>query len=519
MTEIVASSVDTLKLVRPEPTIARVNTGVAAFVGRALKGPLNQPTLLHSFEDYQRIFGGLWQPSTLSYAIEQFFENGGHECTVVRVANGARAPTVPLAAGTETLLLAGRDPGTREFLRAAVDYDGIAAHDTDRFNLTVQRVRAPGSEFVEDQEIFRRVSILEGAERSVSEVLAQSRLVRVSGALPRRRPDRSGGAGSVVGYVGSRADGDDGDALTSYDIIGDIASGSGLFALRGAAPFNFLCIPPLSRELDVAVPALLVALRICRERQAMLIVDPPAAWTDAAVALERLRSWPLYSEDVLMFYPRVLALDRKLGRPEIFGSAAAAAGLLARSDQRCPVWSAAECDQGVLRPSLRGAVSVNEVERARLAQHGINVLRSARAEPRAQLSLRTLIPEGAARGEWRYLAARRLALFVTASILRGTRWALFMQSGAPLWARLRAQVTAFFEALEQEGAFVGRRAEENYFVVCDERLNAGAGALQLVVGFAVSRPGQFQSCLITHAVAGSSVRTVSVNQFALPLRS
>jgi hypothetical protein len=39
------------------------------------------------------------------------------------------------------------------------------------------------------------------------------------------------------------------------------------------------------------------------------------------------------------------------------------------------------------------------------------------------------------------------------------------------------------------------------------------------VGFALSRPGQFQSCLITHAVAGSSVRTVSVNQFALPLRS
>ena len=83
-------------------------------------------------------------------------------------------------------------------------------------------------------------------------------------------------------------------------------------------------------------------------------MDPPAAWSDAASALEALRSWPLYSEDALMFYPRVLALDRLRGRHEAFGSAAAAAGLLARSDQRCPVWSAAESEEALLRPALRG---------------------------------------------------------------------------------------------------------------------------------------------------------------------
>lgn len=76
----------------PEHAIARVPTGVAAFVGRALKGPTDSPTLVRNFAEYQQIFGGLWQPSTLSYAIEQFFDNGGREAWVVRVTNGGDRP-------------------------------------------------------------------------------------------------------------------------------------------------------------------------------------------------------------------------------------------------------------------------------------------------------------------------------------------------------------------------------------------------------------------------------------------
>ena len=167
MAELAVSGTDTVKLVRPQAVIARAKAAVSAFIGRALKGPLNRPVPLRSFEDYRRIFGGLWQPSTLSYAIEQFFENGGAECIVVRVCNGGRAPTLHLPAAHGALVLIGLAPGTREYLRASVDYDGIGAHEPDRFNLVVQRLRAPGSELIEQQEIFRRVSILPNAERSV----------------------------------------------------------------------------------------------------------------------------------------------------------------------------------------------------------------------------------------------------------------------------------------------------------------------------------------------------------------
>src|ERR1700693_599951 len=272
MPELVVSDIDSERLARPQPAIERAATAVTAFVGRALKGPVDQPITLASFDDYQRIFGGLWQPATLSYAVEQYSENGGRSCSVVRVCNGGRAPTLTVRCGEQSLTLVGLEPGTREYLRAAVDYDGIATHEADRFNLVVQRVRAAGTEFIEDQEIFRRATIRPEAERSLRELLSQSRLVALASELPAQRPDRTVGAGGLAaaGYVASSPDGDDGDPLTNYDIIGDARQGSGLFALRTEQPFNFLCVPPLSRELDVGLPALLVALRLCRERRAML---------------------------------------------------------------------------------------------------------------------------------------------------------------------------------------------------------------------------------------------------------
>ena len=77
MADSPASGVQLAQQSRTDHAIERVATGVAAFIGRTLKGPVNQALPVRSFNDFQQQFGGLWQPSTLSYAVEQFFENGG----------------------------------------------------------------------------------------------------------------------------------------------------------------------------------------------------------------------------------------------------------------------------------------------------------------------------------------------------------------------------------------------------------------------------------------------------------
>ena len=498
--------------------IERVSTGIAAFVGRALKGPVNQPVPVASFAEFQQIFGGLWQPSTLSYALEQFFENGGRRALIVRVVNGARPPTITLPASGAALRLIALNPGSREYLRASVDYDGIGDGEPDRFNLVVQRVRSAASELIEDQEIFRRVSIMPDSGRFVIDVLLESRLVRVTGRAPARRPDRSasGYGGAAIGYAVSNPDGDDGGPLTDYDVIGSAIEGTGLFALNGVSRFNLLCIPPLTRDGDLGLSSLLVAAKFCRERQALLLVDPPSAWLSARTALDSLRIWPFRSDSAVMFFPRVQAFDRLRGRVETFASCGAAAGMVARSDETWPVWAAAESDEAILRPGLRPAVPVSDADRVRLAQAGVNTLLSVRSSVRASISPRTLAAGGCGISDWKYLSARRLALFIAASIEQGTRWVVLEHNGPPTWERARFQADCFLEALAEQGAFIGTSPDESHFVIGDERVNRPAlvaeGKFNLLFGFATSKPGEFDTWLVTHQAGASRVRPVSVNR-------
>jgi hypothetical protein len=504
--------------------IERVPTGVTAFVGRTLKGPVNRPIAIASFAQFQQVFGGLWQPSTVAYAVEQFFENGGRQAFVVRVVNGARPPTLTLRAGSGELRLRGINPGSREYLRASVDYDGIGTHELEHFNLVVQRVRAAPSELIEDQEIFRRVSIAAGAERCIGDVLLESQLVRVLGTVPSARPDRSirSPDAPVVDYIHSNPDGHDGEALTDYDVIGSAIEATGLFALQSVDGFNMLCIPPLGREQDVGMSTLMIAARFCRERHAMLLVDPPAEWNSARAALEALRSWPFRSENAFMHFPRVMTIDRLRGRVETFAPCGLVAGMIVRSDESWPVWAAAQGEEAILRPGVRPATVVAEAERVRLAQAGVNTLLSTRGATIASVSPCTLSAGGGVSSDWKYLAARRLALFIAVSIERGTRWLAFEQNSLAAWRRAQTQTEAFLADLDQEGAFAGTAAEESYFVICDERVNTqdsiAQGKVKLLFGFAITRPCDFHACLVTHQSGGSQVRTVTANRLATSQR-
>jgi hypothetical protein len=166
----------------------------AAFVGRALRGPLDTPVLVHSFTEFRRRFGGFWPGSSLGSAVEQFFAHGGKQVYVIRVANNARGAMVCLPALRGVLVLKAIEPGSTERIRAAVDYDGI------------------------------------GDESSV---------VRVQGSAPEHRP-----ISTDTDYIEHAQAGTDGLALSDYDLIGSASRGTGLFALNQVEQFNLLYLPP-----------------------------------------------------------------------------------------------------------------------------------------------------------------------------------------------------------------------------------------------------------------------------------
>jgi phage tail sheath protein FI len=96
-------------------TITGVATSITAFVGRTLRGPANDAVLINSFADFERRFGGLAVKYPLSYAVRDFYLNGGTQAIIVRLfadaaqvaaravadAAGASAGTTPAAVATD----------------------------------------------------------------------------------------------------------------------------------------------------------------------------------------------------------------------------------------------------------------------------------------------------------------------------------------------------------------------------------------------------------------------------------
>jgi phage tail sheath protein FI len=84
-------------------TITGVATSITAFVGRAVRGDVNEPVRITSYGDYVRIFGGLSLDSSMSYAVQHFFQNGGADALIVRVyhkpAGGDGVSVLTLGAG------------------------------------------------------------------------------------------------------------------------------------------------------------------------------------------------------------------------------------------------------------------------------------------------------------------------------------------------------------------------------------------------------------------------------------
>lgn len=78
-------------------TITGVATSVTAFIGYTARGLDHRAKRLFSFADYDRAFGGLAADSELSYAVQQFFANGGGEAVVVRVPKNDNAAAIATA--------------------------------------------------------------------------------------------------------------------------------------------------------------------------------------------------------------------------------------------------------------------------------------------------------------------------------------------------------------------------------------------------------------------------------------
>ena len=117
-------------------TITGVATSIAAFFGRTSRGPINRAVRLLSYADYERSFGGTFASSDVAQSVRQFFDNGGSDCYVVRLAHGATTADLTLQnlANLNVLTVTSKmDGAAGNGVRLQIDYD--TANPDETFNI------------------------------------------------------------------------------------------------------------------------------------------------------------------------------------------------------------------------------------------------------------------------------------------------------------------------------------------------------------------------------------------------
>lgn len=497
-------------------TIIGVATSITAFIGRTARGPSDDATVINSFQDYERIFGGLSLLSTVSFAVRDFYLNLGGQAVIVRVHNGATAARISAPTGGGSLELEAANEGSwGNNLNVVVDYDTKDPNDAMLFNLTV-RETDPKTKVDLQTEAFLNVSSDPTSAKYLPNVLEhQSMLAAVrkgssgnplfSGGrpLPTLASPLSSPLGCAPGRLCVTTPGIDGNEIGESQINASQSGKTGMFALETADLFNLLCIPPFSFTSDVTASMLAAAASYCLKRRAMLIVDPPSEWTtkDTVKAgfTATSNAFPGLSSPVssysALFFPRLMQPNPLHdSQIEAFAPCGAICGEFARTDATRGVWKApAGQDAGLIGvPQL--SVPLTDDENGELNPLGINCLRAFPVIGRVVWGARTLDGADRLASEWKYIPVRRTALFIEESLYRGTKWVVFEPNDEPLWAQIRLNVGAFMSDLFRQGAFQGDRRSA-YFVKCDRdtttQNDIDKGIVNILVGFAPLKPAEF----------------------------
>jgi phage tail sheath protein FI len=483
-------------------TITGVSTSVTAFIGKALQGPVNKATLVHSFPEYQRIFGGLWKESTMSYSVYLYFQNGGTDAVIVRVHNGGKMATFAKD-GTPASPLAfeASNPGTwANEIELVIDREGILAEkveedkDPSYFNMYVK-----DAENGTILESYLNLSLKADSPRAVNKVLeAESSYVRVSGAMPLiKEADYD----KVKGTYAAKGGSDGLLPLKNEDIVPTTATPekAGLYALDDADMINLLCIPSYVDD-NTASTVYTAALDYCEKRRAMLIVDPPANWNNKDMPRDKTKGIEKFGVDrhrnAAIFFPRIKIVDPNDGeRLRTIVPCGAIAGVIARTDSQRGVWKSPAGIEATLRGVADLEVNLTDKENGELNPLGINCLRVMGVAGRVVWGARTMRGADGLTDQWKYLSVRRMALYIEESLYRGTQWVVFEPNDEPLWSQIRLNIGAFMHDLFRKGAFQGSTPKEAYLVKCDKetttQYDIDRGIVNIIVGFAPLKPAEF----------------------------
>jgi hypothetical protein len=460
-------------------TITGVATSIALFIGWAARGPIDRALRITSFADYERQFGGLDGRTLLGYSVRQFYDNGGSDAYVLRIAAN---DAVTAAATIGDLDIAASSPG-----EWAADYQVRLTRrldDATRFRLDVLHTPSNGAVV----ESFENLSMTATDARFVNAMVNDRSAFIVVDATTATTP------GNATVDLDAATPGDDGTVLgpADADFRTAVLARFGLGTTTDRIDiFNIVCVPGLTDAATIAT-----LQHHCHDRRAFLIVDCAENETVANATAALAGMTGADAMNSAFYFPWVRSPDPlQQGALRAFPPCGYVAGVFARTDSSRGVWKAPAGSEASVTGATGLQITMSDPENGQLNPHAVNCLRSLPVYGNVVWGSRTLHGDNDRGSEWKYVPVRRMALFLEETLYRNTKWVVFEPNDEPLWAQIRLNIGAFMQNLFRQGAFQGTSPREAYFVKCDKetttQTDINLGIVNIVVGFAPLKPAEF----------------------------
>ncbi len=512
-TEYLSPGVYMEEVERGAKPIEGVGTAVAAFVGYAESGPVNQPIFVANWTQFVSTFGGFIPGGYLAHAVYGYFNNGGGRCYVTRLPDGAGGEEAPSAA--QVALPAQAKPSIESLM--------VTALEPGMSGISVEITKPSGEEVSEDQfsfivrrgateEVFENVTLKRGREvRNLVQVVnKESKLVRVAEkestlSLLERTP-------SPGTYPLTTAPSTALVEVSSGTVIGDAAARTGMAGMEAAEDVTMVCIPDLMALYQAGklpmdgVRAVQQAMldHCARMKDRVAILDCPPGMSPQQIKDWRMKEAGYDSKYAALYYPWIKVAN-PLGDGETVPVPPCGhmAGIYARSDTERGVHKAPANE--IVRGALGLETKITKSEQDSLNPVGINCIRAFPGRGIRVWGARTLSSDGA----WRYINVRRLFNFIEKSIELGTQWVVFEPNDMDLWERIKRDIRAFLTRVWRDGALFGATPAEAFYVKCDEELNTveirDAGQVIIEIGLAPVKPAEFVIFRLSQWAGGGAV--------------
>jgi phage tail sheath protein FI len=519
----------------PRP-IEGVSTSTAGFLGVTLRGP-ETARLVTGFEEFKRIYGGYLpvDDSTLPFAVDGFFKNGGQRAFIGRIIAGNRVIPGDNAATTTaapdaniqiqaigpgevgnriaakieppSLLVVGAPP-TQQRFKLTVMYWDVAppttppVDPTDPTQITDPDRREPTLLEVYDnlspdptsidfyETVVNGSSSLVRADQTgpnVPALLPLDYLMNIAGATP-------GTAGAAV-------------AIGDYQgrILPALPNGTvyrtGLLGFEQVDEIAIVVAPDHIRVATLTTELITHCTQM-RDRFAILGSNPG---TDTLGNINGIRP-PQDTTFAAFYFPWIKVFNPLINQDSRIPPVGHIAGIYAKTDVERGVFKSPANEVVVGARSVDFQISKREQDI--LNPRGVNCIRVFQAGGIKLWGARTCSTNTL----WKYVSVRRYFLYLGESIDEGTQWVVFEPNDERLWARVKQTITQFLITEWRNGALMGTKAEEAFFVKIDRttmtQSDIDNGRLICIIGVAVVKPAEFVIFRLTQFQGGSEIAEV-----------